>query len=75
MASVSTGIGDRISISISGDNRSDETLKLMSLALLLRRKYEFPFGINLVQFSIFNFQGRPAKVRRCRIKKNRRPQI
>ena len=27
----------------------------MSLALLLRRQYEFPFGINIVQFSMFNF--------------------
>ena len=28
---------------------SDETLNRGSLALLLRRQYEFPFGINIVQ--------------------------
>ena len=34
-------------------NASDETLNRGPLALLLRRQYEFPFGINIVQFSIF----------------------
>ena len=33
---------------------SDETLNRGALALLLRKQYEFPFGINIVQFSIFN---------------------
>ena len=40
---------------ISVDSPSDETLKRGSLVLLLRRQYEFPFGINIVQFSIFFF--------------------
>ena len=40
-------------MSISADSPSDETLNRGTLALLLRRQYEFPFGI--VQFSIFNF--------------------
>ena len=35
---------------------TDETLNRGPLALLLRRQYEFPFGINIVQFSIFNMQ-------------------
>ena len=37
---------------------SDETLNRGPLALLLRRQYEFSFGINIVQFSFrkfFNF--------------------
>ena len=42
---------DRISMSISDDSPSDETLNRGPLALLLRRQYEFPFGINIVQFS------------------------
>ena len=42
-------------MSISADSPSDETLNRGPLALLLRRQYEFPFGINAVQFSIFNF--------------------
>ena len=37
---------------------SDETLNRGPLALLLRRQYEIPFGINigLMQFSIFQFR-------------------
>ena len=46
-------MGDRSGMSISADSPSDETLNQGSLALLLRRQYEFPFGINIVQFSIF----------------------
>ena len=49
-------MGDRSGMSISADSPSDETLNRGPLALLLRRQYEFPFGINIVQFSIFNFQ-------------------
>ena len=43
-------------MSISDDSHSDKTLNRGPLALLLRRQYEFPFGINIVQFffSIFN---------------------
>ena len=39
--------------SLSADSPSDETLNRGPLALLLRRQYEFPFGINIVQFSFF----------------------
>ena len=53
-ALVCTWMGDRISMSISDDSPSDETINQGPLALLLRRQYEFPFGINIVQFSIFN---------------------
>ena len=42
-------------MSISADSPSDETLNRGLLALLLRRQYEFPFGINIMQFSIFKF--------------------
>ena len=51
-------MGDRCGMSISADSPSDETLNRGPLALLLRRQYEFPFVINIVQFSIFffNFQ-------------------
>ena len=49
-------MGDRSGMSISADSPSDETLNRGPLALLLRRQYEFPFGINTVQFSLF-FQG------------------
>ena len=45
-----------VSMPISVDSPSDETLNQGPLALLLQRQYEFPFGINIVQFSIFNFQ-------------------
>ena len=48
--SVSTWMGDRISMSISVNSPSDETLNRGPLALLLRRQYEFPFGINVEQF-------------------------
>ena len=44
---------DRISISISVDSPSDETLNRDPLALLLRRQYEFPFEIDKVQFPFF----------------------
>ena len=43
-------MGDHSSMSISADSPSDETLNRGPLALLLRRQYEFPFGINM-QFS------------------------
>ena len=46
-------MGDRIGMSISADSPSDETLNQGPLALLLLRQYEFPFGINIVQFSIY----------------------
>ena len=46
-------MGDRISMTIVVDSPSEETLNRGHLALLLRRQYEFPFGINKVQFSIF----------------------
>ena len=51
---VSTWMGDRIIMSISVDSPSDDTLNRGPLELLLRRQYEFPFGINIVQFSIFS---------------------
>ena len=41
-------------MSISVDSSSDDTLNRDPLALLLRRQNEFPFGIDIVQFSIFN---------------------
>ena len=50
---VSTWMGDCISMSISVDSPSDETLNRGPLALLLWRQYKFPFGINIVKFSIF----------------------
>ena len=50
---LSIWMGDRSSISISADSPSDETLNRGILALLLQRQYEFPFGINIVQFSFF----------------------
>ena len=46
-------MGDRSGMSISADSPSDDTLNQGPLALLLHRQYEFPFGINKVQFSIF----------------------
>ena len=52
-SSVSFAMGDRISMSISGDSLSDETLNRGPLALLLMRQYEFPSGIDIVQFSFF----------------------
>ena len=48
-------MGDCISMSISADSSLCETLNRGPLAILLRRKYEFPFGIDKVLFSIFNF--------------------
>ena len=46
-------MGDRSSMSVSADSPSDETLNRRPLELLLgRHEYEFPFGINIVQFSI-----------------------
>ena len=48
-------MGDCNSMPISADSPSDETLNQGPLALLLRRQYEFPFGINIVQFSIYFF--------------------
>ena len=42
-----------MSIPISADSPSDETFNRGPLVLLLRRQYEFPFGINIVQFSFF----------------------
>ena len=52
---VCTWMGDHSGMSISADSPSDETLNRGPLALLLRRQYEFPFGINIVQFSILLF--------------------
>ena len=54
-ALVRTWMGDCISMSISVDSPSDETLYRGPLGLLLRRQYEFSFGINIVQFSVFQF--------------------
>ena len=50
---VCTLMGDCCGMSISADSPSDKTLNGGPLALLLRRQYEFPFGINIVQFSFF----------------------
>ena len=47
-------MGDRCGMSISADSPLDETLNRGPLALLFRRQYEFPFWINIVQFS-FSF--------------------
>ena len=44
-------MGDRISMSISVDSPSDETLNQGPLVLLLQQQYEFPFGA----ISFFNF--------------------
>ena len=52
---VCTWMGDRCGMSISADSPSDETINRGPLALLLRRKYEFSFGINIVRFSILFF--------------------
>ena len=45
-------MGDRSGMSISADSPSDETLNWGPLVLLLRRQYEFPFALIIVQFSI-----------------------
>ena len=47
-------MNDHISMSISVDSPFDETLNRGPLALHLRRQYEFPFGIDIVQFSFFS---------------------
>ena len=52
---VCTWMGDRSGMSISADSPADETLNRGPLALLLRWQCEFPFWINIVQFSIFQF--------------------
>ena len=52
---VCTWMVDRCSMSIYADSPSDETLNRDTLALLLRRQYEFSFRINIVQFSFFFF--------------------
>ena len=44
---------DRISMSMSGDSFSDETLNQGPLMLLLRQQYKFPFGVDIVQFYFF----------------------
>ena len=44
-----------VSMSISVDSSSDETSNQGLLALLLRRQYELPFGIDIVQFLFFFF--------------------
>ena len=51
-------MGDRCGMSISADSPSDDTLNRGPLALLLRQQYEFPFGIDRVQFSIFQSNDR-----------------
>ena len=48
-------MGDRSCMSISADISSDETLNRGPLALLLRRQYEFPFGIDIEQFPFHHF--------------------
>ena len=48
--SIIFGMGDCISMLISGYSLSNETLNRDPLALLLRRQYEFPSGIKKVQF-------------------------
>ena len=49
----------RISMSISVDSHLDETLNRGPYALLLRRQYEFPFKITIVQFSFFPLTNTP----------------
>ena len=51
-----------MSMSISVDSPSYKISNRGPLALLLQRQYEFPFGINIVPFSIFNFQDRWIKL-------------
>ena len=48
-----TWMGNRSGMSISADSPSDMALNRGPLALLLRRHYEFSFGIDIVQFSFF----------------------
>ena len=45
-------MGDHISMSISVDSLSDETVNWGPLALLLRRQYESPLAIDKVQYSV-----------------------
>ena len=47
-------MGYRSGMLISADSPLDDTLNRGPLALLLRQQYEFPLGINIVQFS-FSF--------------------
>ena len=53
-ALVCTWIDNRSGISISADSSLGETLNRGPLVLLLRRQYEFPFGVKIVQFSFFS---------------------
>ena len=46
-------MGDHDSMSISVDSPLDESLNRDPLAQLLWGQYELPFGINIVQFSIY----------------------
>ena len=48
-------MGDRSGMSISADSSLDETLNRGPLALLLWRQFEFLYGIDIAQFSIFKF--------------------
>ena len=48
-------MGECSSMSISADSPLDETLTRGTSALLLHRQYEFPFGIDIVQFCGFGF--------------------
>ena len=56
MASVSDWMGYHFSKSISVDSPLNDTLNRGPLVQLLRRQYEFPFGINIVQFSFLYFK-------------------
>ena len=55
VALVGTWMDDRTNKSISVDISSDKTINRGLLALLLRRQCEFPFGVNIVKFSISVF--------------------
>ena len=48
-------MGDRSDMSIFADSPLDEILNRGPLALLLRRQYEFPFGIKYSAIFIFIF--------------------
>ena len=50
-------MGDRIRLSISVDSPSDETDNRGLWRISMRRQYEFPFGINIMQFTIKFFNG------------------
>ena len=45
---------DRSGMSVSADSPSDEILNRGPMALLMRRQYEYPFGIDLVQSQFHN---------------------